>query len=50
MTFQTLKEYLVQLENQWDEGLITDQEFDNLAAQAAMKWARQARKDMLGQS
>jgi hypothetical protein len=50
MNFNDLKRYLVQLETRWDGDEINDQEFDSLAAQAAMKWARYTRKELLGQT
>jgi hypothetical protein len=48
MTFDELKVALVKAERQWDAGEIDDQTFDHIAAEAAMKWARYTRDQMLG--
>jgi hypothetical protein len=47
MTFEELKDRLTWIESQWGDGCLDDQEFDAMAADAAMKWAADARQRIM---
>jgi hypothetical protein len=47
MTLKELRIELVKLQHLWDENLISDQEFDQKAADAAMRCARHLREQII---
>lgn len=46
---QQLRRELIKLADQWDENILSDEEFDFAAVKAVREWAKQQRREILGE-